>query len=102
VLAATTIRRHVATLSHRLENTDADAIAIEQRRHIDPSAGRFDIPQRSSVRAVGIDAGSRMTSRPIFRRFEFHRIRNADGTSQHPAAVSIVVVLKTVNSPWLR
>ena len=55
VLAATTIRRHVATLSHRIENTDADAIAAEQRRHINLSAGRCDIPQRSSVRAVGID-----------------------------------------------
>ena len=57
VLAATTIRRHVATLSHRIENTDADAIAVEQRRHINLSAGRCDISQRSAVRDVGIDGG---------------------------------------------
>jgi hypothetical protein len=57
VLVATTIRRHVATLRHRIENTDSDAIAVEQRRHINFSAGRCDIPQRNSVRAVGIDGG---------------------------------------------
>jgi hypothetical protein len=57
VLAGATIRRHVATLSHRIENTDADAIPVEQRLHINLSAGRCDIPQRSSMRAVGIDGG---------------------------------------------
>src|SRR6516164_1994469 len=50
MLAATTIRRHVATLGRRLENPNAEAIAVEQRRHTDP-AGRFDIPRYSSVRA---------------------------------------------------
>lgn len=33
VLAATTIRRQVAALGRRIENTGADAIAVEQRPH---------------------------------------------------------------------
>ena len=56
VLAATTIRRRVATLGHRLESSNA-AIAVEQRRYVDLPAGRCAIPQHSSVRAVGIDGG---------------------------------------------
>ena len=54
VLAATTIRRRVATLGHRLESSNA-AIAVEQRRYVDLPAGRCAIPQHSSIRAVGID-----------------------------------------------
>ncbi|SOE86862.1 hypothetical protein SAMN05446935_7379 [Burkholderia sp. YR290] len=56
VLAATTIRRRVATLGHRLESSNA-AIAVKQRRYVDLPAGRCAIPQHSSVRAVGIDGG---------------------------------------------
>ncbi|OUL76994.1 ISKra4 family transposase, partial [Paraburkholderia hospita] len=47
VLAATTIRRRVATLGHRLESSNA-AIAAEQRRYVDLSAGRCAIPQHNS------------------------------------------------------
>ena len=56
VLAATTIRRRVATLGRRLESSRA-AIAVEQRRCTDLPAGRCNIPQHSFVRAVGIDGG---------------------------------------------
>ena len=51
VLAATTIRRRVATLGRRLECSNA-AIAVEQRRYVDLPASRCAIPQHSSVRAV--------------------------------------------------
>jgi hypothetical protein len=57
VLAATTTRRHVATLSRRLEATNAKAIAGQRRECTDPPAGGCGIPQCSSVRAVGIDGG---------------------------------------------
>ena len=56
VLAATTIRRRVATLGRRLESSRA-AVAVEQRRCTDLPAGRCNIPQHSLVRAVGIDGG---------------------------------------------
>lgn len=56
VLAATTIRRRVATLGGRLESSKA-TVPREQRRYVDLPAGRCAIPQRSSVRAVGIDGG---------------------------------------------
>src|SRR5471032_300149 len=56
VLAATTIRRRVATLGRRLESSRA-AVAVEQRRCTDQPAGRCNIPQHSLVRAVGIDGG---------------------------------------------
>jgi DNA-directed RNA polymerase subunit RPC12/RpoP len=56
VPAATAIRRRVAALGHRLESSNA-AIAVEQRRSPDLTAGRCAIPQHSSVRAVGIDGG---------------------------------------------
>jgi hypothetical protein len=57
VLAATTIRRHVATLSRRLETTNAEAIAGQRPECADLPASGCDIPQCSSVRAVGIDGG---------------------------------------------
>ena len=56
VLAATTIRRRVATLGRRLECSNA-TVSVEQRRYVDLPAGRCAIPQHSSVRAVGIDGG---------------------------------------------
>ncbi|MEX3845495.1 ISKra4 family transposase [Paraburkholderia sp. BR10882] len=56
VLAATTIRRRVDALGRRLDSSMA-TVAVEQRRYVDLPAGRCAIPQRSSVRAVGIDGG---------------------------------------------